>query len=94
MTRVFDKEGAFDATIAKFMTINPVVARSNEPIHRVLARMYNGGMRHLPVLDIEDRPVGTISVKSVVHFLAEYHPTTVYNLPPVPDHFASRRDGG
>lgn len=94
LTRVLGKEGAFDVPIAEFMTAKPTVAHADEPIHRVLARMHAGGMRHVPVLDPEGRPVGTISVKSVVHFLADHHPKTVYNLPPDPNHFPSTREGG
>ena len=94
ITRVLGTEGAYDAAITTFMTAAPTVALANEPIHLVLARMHTGGMRHLPVLDSEGRPVGTISVRSVVHFLADHHPTTVYNLPPDHNLIPSTREGG
>jgi CBS domain-containing protein len=94
ITRVLGKDDILDEPIAEFMTSRPILSHSYEPIHLVLARMYAEGIRHMPVLDAKDRPVGTISVESVVHFLAEYHPTTVYNLPPDPGLFTSTRDGG
>ena len=76
------------------MTPDPVVAHINERIHRVLARMYEGGFRHLPVLDRRELPVGTISIKRAVHFLAECMPRAVYNLPPNPGKFPATREGG
>ncbi len=94
MTRVLQKKGAFALPISEFMTPDPTIAHIDEPIYRVLARMHAGGMRHLPVLNTKGRPVGTISVGHVAHFLADLHPTTVYNLPPDPDQFPSTREGG
>ena len=52
------------------MTPDPFVARIDEPIHLVLAKMRAKGLRHLPVLDVAGRPVGTISIKRAVHFLS------------------------
>ena len=43
--------------------------------------MEEGGYRHLPVV-VDDRPVGILSVKRIVHYLVEHFPATVYNLPP------------
>ena len=94
ITRVLGKKDVWDVPIAEFMTAKPTVAHTDEPIHLVLARMLAHGIRHLPVLDAKERPVGTISVESAVHFLAEYHPTTIYNLPPDPGFFTSSREGG
>lgn len=94
LIRTLDREEAFDLPISNYMTPDPVVARIDEPIYQVLARMYAGGMRHLPVLDKRGRPIGTISVGQVAYFLAELHPAMVYNLPPNPANFPSAREGG
>ena len=55
--------------------------------------MYDGGFRHLPVLDDNDGLLGTISIKRVVRFLADQFPQIVYNIPPVPERFGNFRDG-
>ncbi len=44
--------------------------------------MQHGGYRHLPVVDENNRPTGVLSVKRIIHYLAEHYPTAVYNLPP------------
>ena len=94
LTRVLVTDEDHDRPISDFMTPDPTVARFDEPIYRVLARMYAGGMRHLPVLGKRGRPIGTISVGQVAYFLADLHPTMVYNLPPDPARYPSAREGG
>jgi CBS domain containing-hemolysin-like protein len=51
------------------------------------------GYRHLPVVDDDGRPVGVLSIKDVVHYLVEYFPAKVYNLPPTPDALQPAREG-
>jgi len=52
--------------------------------------MFEGGFRHLPVLDDHGSLLGTISIKRVVRFLADQFPETVYNIPPTPSVGAAR----
>ena len=54
--------------------------------------MEEGGYRHLPVV-VDDKPVGILSVKRIVHYLVEHFPATVYNLPPGFQTFLPRREG-
>jgi hypothetical protein len=54
--------------------------------------MQKGGYRHLPVV-IDDKPVGILSVKRIVHYLVEHFPTMVYNLPPHSPPTPPRREG-
>ena len=78
----------------RFVSSKPTTARVDEPIHRVLGRMFAGGMRHVPVLDTADRPVGTMSIKRAVHFLADHYPKAVLNIAPDPEKFPAAREGG
>jgi CBS domain-containing protein len=56
--------------------------------------MEEGGYRHLPVVDQAGRPLGVLSVKRIVHYLVEHFPSTIYNLPPDPNAFPRRAEGG
>ena len=94
VTRVLGKVESLEQPLREYMTPDPVTARVDEPIHRVLARMAQGGMRHLPVVDVSRAPVGTLSVKRAVHFLASHFPEAVFNIPPDPDNFPASREGG
>ncbi len=93
VTRVLGEVESLDRPLREYMTADPVTARVYEPIHRVLARMARGGMRHLPVVDKSGAPIGTLSVKHAVHFLADHYPEAVFNIPPDPDRFPASREG-
>ncbi|MBY0458338.1 MAG: CBS domain-containing protein, partial [Gemmataceae bacterium] len=56
-------------------------------------RMQKGGYRHVPVVDEDNRPVGVLSAKRIVHYLVEHFPATVYNLPPDPDRVPDTAEG-
>ncbi|MCB1123129.1 MAG: CBS domain-containing protein [Verrucomicrobiae bacterium] len=94
ISRVLDNRDAFGQPIKDFMTPDPLVARTDEPLYQVLSRFLQHDVRNLPVLDKKHLPVGILPVRRVVHFLADYHPTTVYNLPPDPKQMHSSPEGG
>jgi CBS domain-containing protein len=71
--------------VALCMTRDPVKVHPQESIGAAVRRMVEGGYRHLPVVDQAGRPLGVLSVKRIVHYLAEHFPTTIYNQPPDPN---------
>jgi CBS domain-containing protein len=85
MRRVLAAGKPLTVPVAECMTPNPVVVGRKEPIGAAVRRMETGGYRHLPVVDEAGGLVGVLSVKRIVHYLAEHFPATVYNLPPDPD---------
>jgi signal-transduction protein with cAMP-binding, CBS, and nucleotidyltransferase domain len=70
--------------VSACMTPNPIVVDPKESISTAIKRMEEGGYRHLPVVDPLGRPLGVLSVKRIVHYLAEHFPSTIYNQPPDP----------
>ena len=74
------------------MTSDPVTVHPKESIGNAIKLMQTGGYRHLPVV-VDDRPVGILSVKRIVHYLVEHFPTMVYNLPPHSVPIAPSREG-
>ena len=64
-------EGAMTRTVKS--------VQSEDSLLSVLQLMDAGGYRRLPVIDATGKPLGTISTKSVVHFLVEHFPQGVYN---------------
>jgi CBS domain-containing protein len=93
MTRVLAIGRPLSDTVDEVMTAQPRTVCSRDPIRRALSRMEKGGYRHLPVLDDTGKPVGILSVKRVVHYLAEHFASAVYNQPPAPRDFPSHRGG-
>jgi predicted transcriptional regulator len=74
----------WDTPLSEVMTADPVCVLAKDSIRSAVRRMEQGGYRHLPVVDETGRPVGVISARRIMHYLAEHFPATVYNLPPDP----------
>ena len=56
--------------VRDFMTTDPVVLRSDDPIALAIHKMAVGGFRHIPIID-EGRPTGVVTARDVFHHLAE-----------------------
>ncbi len=93
MRRVLAAGRPLTTAVADCMTLDPVIVGPKEPIGLAIRRMEEGGYRHLPVIDEAGRPVGVLSVKRIVHYLAEHFPATVYNQPPDPASFPTEPEG-
>jgi CBS domain-containing protein len=76
------------------MTRNPETLTPEDPIAFALQRMSVGGFRHVPLVDAEGRPVGILSVKDIVDYLAEHFPEEILNIPPEPGRQPRTPEGG
>lgn len=92
LRRVMAPGKPLSAPVADSMTPRPVSVHPKDPIATAIRRMEEGGYRHLPVV-VDDKPVGILSVKRIVHYLVEHFPATVYNLPPEFHRCFPRREG-
>ncbi len=79
--------------IERVMTPDPVALSEHDSVGAAITRMAKGGYRRLPIVDAEGRPVGFVKVGSILHFLVDHFPATVYNLPPAPHHATEAREG-
>jgi len=79
--------------LASVLTPKPVTVNPKESVSAALRRMEEGGYRHLPVVDATGKPLGVLSVKRIIHYLAEHFPSTVYNLPPDPSSVPQSAEG-
>jgi signal-transduction protein with cAMP-binding, CBS, and nucleotidyltransferase domain len=93
MRRVLAAGKPLTTPLVDVMTPDPVVVNPKEPIGAAVHRMEEGGYRHLPVIDPAGIPVGILSVKRIVHYLAEHFPAIIYNLPPDPDTVPGKAEG-
>lgn len=93
LTRVLAPGLSLAITIAECMTADPVTVQPKDPVRTAIKRMEKGGYRHLPVIDENNRPVGILSARRVVHYLVEHFPGLVYNQPPDPNRFPDTPDG-
>ena len=52
--------------IHMLMTENPITIAPNEPITEALRKMRDADVKHLPVVDKENKPIGVIAVRDVL----------------------------
>ena len=86
-------EADLDVPIERVMTENPVALSARDTVATAIATMSEGGYRRLPVVDANGRPTGFLNANSILHFLVDHFPATVYNLPPTPHHTPESREG-
>ena len=79
--------------VEEVMTPNPEVLQPDDMLAFALNYMHVGGYRHVPVVDEKQRPVGVLSVKNVVDYLADFFPQEVLTLPPRPIRKTTDREG-
>ncbi len=60
----------------------------------VIGLMQRGPLRRVPVVDAKGRAVGMMSIRDILVHIAEQYPQEFINLPPDPEHEATRRWGG
>jgi CBS domain-containing protein len=95
LTKVAGKPGDPARTpVSQQMTRSPVALRETAEIGFALNKMCLGGYRHIPLVDVGGKPIGILSMRDVAHFLVEFFPEDVVNLPPAPPAAADEPDGG
>ena len=80
--------------IKEVMTPDPDCLTPRDKVGFALQMMMNHGYRHIPIIRRSGKPYGLISVRDLLHYLSEYFPEDVLNLPPEPKQIPSTREGG
>ena len=66
------------------MKAKPETLTPDDEIGYALRMMSHGGYRRVPLADREGRPVGVISVRDIVDFIADHFPDQILTLPANP----------
>jgi CBS domain-containing protein len=80
-------------TVERVMTHDPECLSPDDRAAYALNKMSVGGFRHIPLVDDDGRPVGVVSMRNVVDYIADLLQTEVLNLPPEPRNIARAREG-
>ncbi|MFQ5591680.1 MAG: CBS domain-containing protein [Phycisphaerae bacterium] len=91
--KVLAKRLSLDTPVAQVMTPEPHVLREGCSVASVIRAMHEGGFRHMPVVDASGFLNGVVSVKRIVEYVVDHFPSTVFNLPPDPEHRPTAREG-
>ena len=57
--------------VAEVMTHNPITIAGDHPFGHALHIMFEGGFRHVPVVDDNRRPIGMVAATDALQFEAE-----------------------
>lgn len=83
-----------ETSLGKLMRREVVVLKPDDTVARAIHRMSQGGHRRLPIVDEQHRPVGLISVRDIVDYLAVLFPHKILTLPPGSQRIPVSREGG
>jgi len=81
------------ASVREIMSSPPVTVASSATVGKAIRMMSEGGYRHLPIVDSDQKPKGVLAVHGIVHYLVDNFPETVYNLHPDPNSKSREREG-
>ena len=59
-----------DHPVCEFMTANPKTLRADAKIAFAVRHMDQGGFRHLPIVNDANEPVGVLSVRDILRYVA------------------------
>ena len=94
LTKVFGCENAGAVRVDAVMTKEPETLELKDDLAFAMHHMSVGGYRHIPIV-ANGKPVGVLSVRDIVDYLADRDPEGVMNLPPTPGSAIFRNvDGG
>lgn len=71
----------------------PETLTLDDEIGYALRLMSHGGYRRIPLVDKSGRPVGVVSVRDIVDFIADLYPDDILTLPPDPRSIAKKPEG-
>jgi CBS domain-containing protein len=91
--RVVGQKLSPETPIRQCMSAKPGTVRANDSVATLVQRIHQGNYRRLPVVDEQGELVGCVSVRNLVHHLAEHFPAAVYNVAPVSKPIQHDREG-
>ena len=94
LTKCIGKPGFARIPIARVMTADPEALEAKDSLAYALNKMSVGRFRHIPIVDGNGKPTGTLSIRDVVDYVVELIPEEILNLPPEPKYAVPREQEG
>jgi signal-transduction protein with cAMP-binding, CBS, and nucleotidyltransferase domain len=91
---VLGNDAVLAQPVSEHMTVAPVCVGTKDPVRKVLLLMYQGGYRHIPIVDTAGHIAGCVRHKDIAAYLVNHFAEYVLNLPPDPEQIARTPEGG
>jgi CBS domain-containing protein len=79
LMRLLADDARWSAPLSQVMTPDPKTVSMDDLLLDAVRWMDKGGYRRLPVVDADACPAGIVDVRTVVNFLVDQVPSTIYN---------------
>ena len=93
VVRVLGEGLPVSTPVSELMTEEPTCVKITETVTTLVRRIGRGGYRRMPIVDDEGHLVGCLSVRNLLHHLAQHCPAAVYNIAPRIEPGAESREG-
>ncbi|MBB30782.1 MAG: hypothetical protein CME25_17990 [Gemmatimonadetes bacterium] len=93
VAKVASKGDVLKKPIEDLMTPSPITMVSTLTVVEASRLIASTPHRYIPVVNDEGVVLGTVTYYAIIKYISDYFPQEIYNLPPVPDLFATARDG-
>lgn len=83
-----------DEPLSTAMTAEPQTLTVDSQLSEALATMIERGFRQMPLVDGSGRPLGVLTSRIILRFVAAHYPEAVLNLPPHLHQVMTTPEGG
>src|ERR1051325_915068 len=94
LRKVIFHDGNRSWKVESVMTRDPETLPTSASVAYALNKMSVDGYRHIPIVDGDGKAIGVVSVRDIIHFVVEWFPESVLNLPSDPDKAHPRTEDG
>jgi signal-transduction protein with cAMP-binding, CBS, and nucleotidyltransferase domain len=94
LRKVVTAPETLDEPIDNVMTQNPITVTPQTPAAEALWLMEEHHFRNLPVVGEDGAVIGNMTHAAIINYLGARYPVEVLNLPPDPDQFPRKPEGG
>jgi predicted transcriptional regulator len=93
VVKVAGKLDVVQKPIDELMTPSPITMDAGVTVVEASRHIASTPHRYIPVVNKEGVVLGTVTYYAIIKYISDYFPQEIYNLPPVPDLYATSRDG-
>ncbi|MBO0722791.1 MAG: CBS domain-containing protein [Blastocatellia bacterium] len=85
LNRVLGEPVSYSTSIEQVMTANPEKLSLEDSVISAMYLMEDGDYRNIPLVDIQGKAAGVVTVRDLITYFAERFPKEALNLPPEHD---------